>query len=315
VVSPEEKVSMTKNVCRLLLVVCLSAMGSAASAAAFTFPLINSATYDAGTQVLTLSGENLTESSRTPTVEFNGAPLTVTTASAARITAMLSNTTAPGSYLLVVHRSAFEFDAALFVVTIDAVAAQGPAGPMGPSGLPGSQGPQGLQGPKGDKGGLTSFNDVNGVPCSVGGTAATMSLSFASNGVATLTCNVPPPPPSLLPDGFNNTFGTAVPRGSVSCGAIVAANGTTFPAGTEDWFVFTWAPQCGPFGTLGGSATVTLTADLNILFDIRTDATTNIVSGSHSGSWNLSSAGTYYIRIYGATPAVVGTWAMTIAVQ
>jgi hypothetical protein len=310
---------MTKKACRLPLVVCLYVMGSAASAAAFTFPLINSATYDTGTQVLTLSGENLTESSRTPTVEFNDAPLTVTTASAAQITATLPNTTPPGSYRVVVHRSAFEFDAALFVVTIDAVAAQGPTGPMGPSGLPGSQGPQGLQGPKGDKGGLTSFNDVNGLPCSVGGTAATMSLSFASNGVATLTCNVPPPPPppppSLLPDGINNTFGTAVSRGSVSCGATVAARGTTFPAGTEDWFVFSWAAQCGLFGASGGSATVALTADPNILFDIKTDSTTNIVSGAHSGSWSLSSAGTYYIRIYGATPAVVGTWAMTISVQ
>jgi hypothetical protein len=214
---------MTEKVCRLLLVVCVFVLGSAVmSAAPPPVPVIDSATYDAIHQVLTLSGENLTESGLTPTVEFDEALLPVITATATQVTATLPNTTLPGSYLVVLHTSAQKSDVALFVMTIGAAVAQGPAGPMGPSGLPGPQGPQGLQGPKGDKGGLTSFNDLNALPCSIGGTAGTMSLSFASNGVATLTCNLPPPPPQApINLGSAATFGIASRAGLTSTGVTV----------------------------------------------------------------------------------------------
>src|ERR1700738_1713271 len=103
---------MTDRACRLLLAVCVFAVGSVSTARADfgSFPIINSATYDAGTQVLTLSGGGLTDSGRTPTVLFNNAPLTVTTATSTRITAMLPNTTPPGSYLVIIHRYAFGDD-------------------------------------------------------------------------------------------------------------------------------------------------------------------------------------------------------------
>jgi hypothetical protein len=299
---------MTEKFYRLLLVACVFAVGSATTAAAVpTVPLINSATYDTVTQVLTLSGENLTESSLTPAVEFNSAPLTVIGATPTQITAYLPNATLPGSYLIVVHTGAQKNDVAQFDVTI------GAAGPQGAQGLPGLQGPQG---PKGDMGVLASFNDVNGLPCSVAGTAATMVVSFASNGVATLTCNLPPPP--VPPDGFNNTFGNPVQLGIINCGQSTVRNGTTAPAGTEDWFVFNWPGQCGRnafgFPIPGGTAVVNLTSSDPILFDIRTDFATNVVSRVTS-SFQTSTPGTYYIRIYGATSAVTGTWAMTVFVN
>jgi len=41
-------------------------------------------------------------------------------------------------------------------------------------------------------GALTSFNNLNGSPCSIKGTTGTIALSFAtSNGALTLNCNVP----------------------------------------------------------------------------------------------------------------------------
>jgi hypothetical protein len=74
--------------------------------------------------------------------------------------------------------------------------AAGGTGPQGMQGPQGPQGPQGAQGPAGPPGssGLISFNNLNALPCTVGGTAGTIALSFASNGVATLTCN-----PSVTP--------------------------------------------------------------------------------------------------------------------
>src|ERR1700687_4068840 len=99
---------MTERVSRLVLVACVWAAGHATTAAAFTFPVINSATYDASTQVLTLLGEHLTEARRTPTGEFNDTALPVATATATQITATLSNTTPPGSYRVVIHRRTFE---------------------------------------------------------------------------------------------------------------------------------------------------------------------------------------------------------------
>src|ERR1700724_2689242 len=163
---------MTEKVFRLVLVACVLAAGSATTAAAFTIPVINSATYDPSTQVLTVSGENLTESRRTPTLEFNDAPLPVTTATATRITATLPNTTPPGSYRVVIHRRAFEAhsdrgefeegsNVAMFEVTIGARGAQGAAGIQGPMGF---QGPQGLAGPQGGVGpqGLAGVQGVAG---------------------------------------------------------------------------------------------------------------------------------------------------------
>jgi hypothetical protein len=46
--------------------------------------------------------------------------------------------------------------------------------------------------------GLTSFNNLNGLPCSLNGASGSIVLSFAANGVATLTCSVSSATPPTL---------------------------------------------------------------------------------------------------------------------
>jgi hypothetical protein len=82
--------------------------------------------------------------------------------------------------------------------------ATGPAGPAGPAGAPGAdgaRGPTGAAGPAGPAGptgpagpqgapgqGVTALEDLDGIPCHAGGQAGTVSLTYATGGVATLTC-------------------------------------------------------------------------------------------------------------------------------
>jgi hypothetical protein len=114
---------------------------------------------------------------------------------------------------------------------------------------------------------------------------------------------------SLTSDGINNTFASAVSLGTVSCGASVNRSGTTFPAGTEDWFVFTWSPGATPCRQV----TVTFLLSSGIQGDINTDATTTVAS-SVTPPVVLTTAGTFYVRIHGATSGDTGTWQIAISV-
>jgi hypothetical protein len=134
-----------------------------------------------------------------------------------------------------------------------------------------------------------------------------MALNFANNGVAAMTCNLPPT--TLPSDGINNAFGSAVALGTLNCNGAAHINGTTFPAATEDWFVFTWSP--GPFCS---QITLSLSASNGIQFDVRTDAATNVASAATTVV-NLTTSGTYYLRIYGATSSAIGIWGMDLAVH
>jgi hypothetical protein len=70
----------------------------------------------------------------------------------------------------------------------------GPAGPAGATGATGPAGPQGLQGPigvngpQGPAGLLASFDAIAGLPCTIGGQAGQIALSYDSNQNATLKC-------------------------------------------------------------------------------------------------------------------------------
>lgn len=181
--------------------------------------------------------------------------------------------------------------------------ASGSAGPAGPQGPAGATGPMGPQGPSGL---LASFDSLNGLPCSIGGTAGTIALTYASNGdgVATLTCNL-----TLTPDPWNNDAGRPDGLGTLNCSEIVGKSGTTYPAGTEDWFSVTF----DPFAPCSGG-TVTLTASGGIQFDVLTDPNTTVVAGVTS-AYTITTPGTYLIRIYGATSSTVGTWSMKVVDQ
>jgi hypothetical protein len=74
--------------------------------------------------------------------------------------------------------------------TDGAPGAQGPTGARGPTGAAGADGAPGARGPTGPPGppgtGLTSFEDLDGLPCN-GGTG-TIEVSYGAGGVVTLTC-------------------------------------------------------------------------------------------------------------------------------
>ena len=71
--------------------------------------------------------------------------------------------------------------------------ATGPAGPEGAKGAQGATGPagpEGAPGVKGDKGDPGVITGLNGLGCNVGQAQGTISVSFASNGVGTVTCGL-----------------------------------------------------------------------------------------------------------------------------
>ncbi|MEP6695145.1 MAG: collagen-like protein, partial [Chloroflexota bacterium] len=168
----------------------------------------------------------------------------------------------------------------------------------GVAGQPGPTGPQGIAGPTGAQGipgTVSSFNDMNGLPCTIGGVAGVMSLSFSGVGTATLTCVLPPPPvdPTLISDGLNNVFATASSHTSnVSCGSSVQWTGTTFPMGTEDWLMINW--------TAGGTCThmvVTFTTTDNLHYELWTASATRTFSGTASST--LTTPGSVIAAVIG----------------
>jgi hypothetical protein len=143
-------------------------------------------------------------------------------------------------------------------------------------------------------GSLTSFNNLNGIPCSINGTTGAIALSFSiSDGALTLTCNIP-------------QF-TAHSLGTLNCGNTASEGGSLSP-GTSQWFVAT--------SNLGGGCSqlkLTLTTGSSIVFDVQNAALSNVVTGVSNAS--LTTAGTYYIRIYGTDPLVTGNWTLALAEQ
>ena len=79
---------------------------------------------------------------------------------------------------------------------------RGVAGPRGPVGPQGPPGPQGEPGP-----GLGSFDEVAGLPCTVGANTGAIELAYeAGTGMATIRCAVQAPPPAQV---RINEFSTA----------------------------------------------------------------------------------------------------------
>jgi hypothetical protein len=63
--------------------------------------------------------------------------------------------------------------------------APGPVGPAGPAG------PQGERGPQGETGrGLTSFDELAGLPCTAAGHSGTVWISYGTGNEATIVCSV-----------------------------------------------------------------------------------------------------------------------------
>jgi hypothetical protein len=65
----------------------------------------------------------------------------------------------------------------------------GPAGPEGPAGPTGPTGPAGPEGPQGPAGpGLTSFDSLAGLACTIGGQAGAISIAYDADGLAQIHC-------------------------------------------------------------------------------------------------------------------------------
>ena len=181
-------------------------------------------------------------------------------------------------------------------------------------------------------------------------TSLTISGSTLSSGVgprATLTvtpgCNSSADCPTgqtcgngtcLASDSFGKAANAATNVGSVNCGeAPLAIHGTTYPAGTQDWLMFTWST-----GSTCSQITLQITSSApgNILFDVDLTASGPAVACTNgSGNCYLggratavpgvailepprtygTTSGTYLIRVYGVSPSVTGTWAMTMSLQ
>lgn len=198
-----------------------SAQRDRGQAEAPPFPVIESVHVDAA--ALTIAGRQFAADAR---VTLGGRPLTITSASALEIRAMLPSPIAPGGYNLIVG-SLSRPQYASFIVTIGAAGPigpqgpQGPPGPAGPAGAPGAtgadgppgpegaagapgaagdtgpagpQGPQGPPGPQGPQGpagpGVTSLNSLSGVPCMIGAQTGTVTLSFDASGDVAIRCVV-----------------------------------------------------------------------------------------------------------------------------
>jgi hypothetical protein len=156
--------------------------------------------------------------------------------------------------------------------------AAGGTGPQGMQGPQGPQGPQGAQGPAGPPGasGLISFNNLNALPCSIGGTAGTIALSFASNGVATLTCN-----PSVTPTLTSIAITPANPSVGLGYTQQFSATGTYSDGSTQDLTTaVTWSSS--------NTAAASIVANTGAAYTVAPGTTTiSATLGSVSGMTTL----------------------------
>lgn len=151
--------------------ILLSLLAAPVSTSAHDHPnrpplVILSAVYDDLNEVLLVSGSDLMKSNgNTPSITFNGMPLTVQTATPAQVVALLPNTFTPGVYLLTVTRGNKVDDSGSFVAALGAIGPDGAAGPQGPEG---PAGPQGLEGPIGPQARTTGGARAGRTPWSDG---------------------------------------------------------------------------------------------------------------------------------------------------
>lgn len=69
--------------------------------------------------------------------------------------------------------------------------ATGERGAAGPTGPTGPAGPRGERGPQGEPGrGLSSFDELAGLPCTAAGRAGTISITYSAANEATIVCSV-----------------------------------------------------------------------------------------------------------------------------
>lgn len=226
-------------------------MSTGANADSTPLPVISEVRANSSNTLLHVIGANFSGGTLQITLGNGGIPLLITLATPTQIDAVLPAGIPSGSYLLTLTISkktgkpddTSDVRVDEFWVTLGATGPQGSAGPQGPAGKDGAMGPAGPQGPVGVPGatgavgprgpagaGLTSFDGLAGLPCTVGGSSGLIAISYATDGVATLRCLAPNPvttltgriaaisisPPSL------NVGGTSV---TVNAATVITAAG------------------------------------------------------------------------------------------
>ncbi|MDQ1424824.1 MAG: trimeric autotransporter adhesin [Acidimicrobiaceae bacterium] len=164
----------------------------------------------------------------------------------------------------------------------------GLTGPAGPIGLPGPTGPVGPAGPAGAKGdpgaGLSSLDDLNGLPCSGGGFPGRVAISYdpAHGGGIGLGCiSTANAVLTVEPAGDGIGHVTSDPPG-INCPGTCTAS---FPAGRQVTLTATSGPNSQFTGwsapcTGTGSCTVTMAADVSVSPEFVAVAVLNVGVGS-----------------------------------
>lgn len=162
----------------------------ASSLAQAATPVVNSGTINYSTNQITLVGTGFEPAKTKPTVQFNGAALTVASFSNTQIVATLPTGLAAGTFNLTVTNS--QGNSVDFNLTYGATGPQGAAGPagaagpQGPAGAAGATGATGATGPRG----LTGAPGAPG-PAGANGTSFIFldtwnpNASYAANDVVT----------------------------------------------------------------------------------------------------------------------------------
>lgn len=169
---------------------------------------------------------------------------------------------------------------------------QGPVGPAGPQGPMGLIGPAGPQGPQGSAGTLTSFNSLSNLPCSMGGLSGTITIDFASSGVATLTCNVSAP--SSPPDF-----------------SISAASALNITQGSSSTTTITLTPQNGFAGAVTLSASG-LPSGVTAVFNPSSATNSSTLTLTAS---NAAALGTVTVTVTGTSVGLSHSVAISLTVN
>lgn len=203
-------------------------------------PVILSAVPDVAQHRLVVSGRDF-DGRRPLHVHFNGAALTVQSATPTRIVATLPPSLAqPGSYLLVVGRGRDhkrnDDDFAMFEVTIGGAGLPGLPGLQGPPGAPGNTGAQGSIGPTGPQGatGETGAQGPIGPAGPQGATGDTGAQGPTGPEGAAGETGLPGPQGPAGKDGTNGSNGI---DGTNGTSGTNGTNGTDGIDGTSVTFV------------------------------------------------------------------------------
>lgn len=128
---------------------------------------------------------------------------------------------------------------------------------------------------------LTSFNGLNGLPCSISGTSGSVSLSFATNGIATITCVLSSSAPTLVSIVVSPQNPSILSGGSEQ---FTATGGYSDGSTQNITTAVTWTSSNSIVGTIG--------TNTGLLQTTATGTTTIAATlGSVSGSTTLTSVG------------------------